>query len=235
MRHLQQFVGCLEKSLNVLIRGKRRTGTDVALSGIEGSVLSGREDSRHRSTKKPVHSECLSRFSVGDRVWQWSLIIMAIELLTACHQSPSENLADVSHETFMRQAINVNWPAKVVSSAEAHWQVVDDTAYRGSSAIRSGAIKRNQRSCFAIRLQESGRFRFYWKVSSEPDSDYLRFYINGREESRISGTSHWQPVVFRSRTAKDTLKWCYTKDYAISKGQDAGWVDALNQLDELPE
>jgi len=32
---------------------------------------------------------------------------------------------------------------------------------------------------------------FYWKVDSESGYDYLRFYIDGAEQAKISGSTSW--------------------------------------------
>ena len=36
-----------------------------------------------------------------------------------------------------------------------------------------------------------GTLSFWWKVSSELDSDRLRFYLDGTEQWRISGETDW--------------------------------------------
>ena len=68
---------------------------------------------------------------------------------------------------------------------------------------------------------------FHWKVSSESNYDYLRFYIDGSEQSKISGDTDWQQKSYVLSAGNKTLKWCYTKDYSDDSGSDAGWVDKI--------
>jgi hypothetical protein len=72
-----------------------------------------------------------------------------------------------------------------------------------------------------------GALTFWWKVSSQANYDYLRFYINGVEQAAISGEVDWQQERFWLGV-RDTLRWTYTKDPQWNAGQDAGWVDEVS-------
>jgi hypothetical protein len=69
--------------------------------------------------------------------------------------------------------------------------------------------------------------KFYWKVSSEANYDYLRFYIDGVLKNSISGTVNWTQKTYTVTSGSHTLKWTYVKDSAVSSGSDCGWVDKL--------
>jgi Zn-dependent metalloprotease len=100
------------------------------------------------------------------------------------------------------------------------------TFYHDGDAGQSGAISDNQESTLETTVSESGTLTFYWKVSSETNYDYLRFYINGTEQEAISGTTSWVQKSY-SVPAGATVKWAYEKDYSVSSGSDAGWVDLV--------
>jgi alpha-tubulin suppressor-like RCC1 family protein len=105
-------------------------------------------------------------------------------------------------------------------------QTVD--SYDGTDAVRSGVIGNGQESYIQTTVTGAGTISFWWKVSSEVNYDYLRFYIDGVEQAKISGQTDWAQRSFTiSGTGTHTLKWTYQKDVTISAGQDAGWLDQV--------
>lgn len=75
-------------------------------------------------------------------------------------------------------------------------------------------------------LASEGIVSFWWKVSSEGGYDFLRFSLNGVEQSGgISGNVDWQQRGFPVSSGTNVLRWAYTKDGSVSAGADAGWVD----------
>ena len=99
----------------------------------------------------------------------------------------------------------------------------------------SGAITHNQSSWIEATATGPNTLTFYWKVSSERSYDYLRFYIDGVEQSKISGNVNWQQKTYSFGSGSHTLKWEYTKDYSVSSGSDAGWLDKVDlQIPGVP-
>ena len=72
-----------------------------------------------------------------------------------------------------------------------------------------------------------GTISFWWKVSSESNYDFLRFYIGSAEQQRISGNVDWQEESFEVPAGTHTLKWQYDKDGSVTHGYDCGWVDQV--------
>src|SRR6185436_4671468 len=68
---------------------------------------------------------------------------------------------------------------------------------------------------------------FWWKVSSEPANDRLRFYLNDSKQVEISGEVDWQQLSYTLGTGVQTLEWRYTKNSSVSAGLDRGWVDEV--------
>jgi hypothetical protein len=72
-----------------------------------------------------------------------------------------------------------------------------------------------------------GTLRFYWRVSSEPNYDFLEFYIDDSRQNLIGGSagSDWQQLSYAIPSGSHTLIWRYVKDSSINIGSDCGWVD----------
>jgi hypothetical protein len=73
-----------------------------------------------------------------------------------------------------------------------------------------------------------GAVTFWWKVSSEPGFDFLRFDIDGIGQAAISGETDWTevlPITLQEGTR--TLRWRYTKDLSGAGASDCGWVDDI--------
>jgi len=74
-----------------------------------------------------------------------------------------------------------------------------------------------------------GQLSFWWKISSEQNYDYLRFYLDAQEQpQKISGTVDWQLVSMLVGNGAHSLRWAYTKDVNVAGGMDAGWVDEVS-------
>lgn len=110
------------------------------------------------------------------------------------------------------------------TGGNALWYATTDAVYGGSYSAGSGDIGNYGQSYISRIVETSGTLTFWWKVSSESNYDYLRFYINGSEKSRISGSTSWQQKTY-SVVAGDEIKWNYTKDGSVTRYSDKGWID----------
>ena len=104
--------------------------------------------------------------------------------------------------------------------------------YDGDSAV-SGTITHSQNSYLqtTINYSVAKTIKFYWKVSSEANYDYLKFYIDGTLKDQIAGTVDWEQKSYAVTAGSHTLKWIYEKDSSVSSGSDRGWVDKLEIID----
>lgn len=114
------------------------------------------------------------------------------------------------------------------SSNGWHGQNVD--THDGVDACRCGSLCNNEQSWLQTTVYGSGRVTFWWRVSCEPGgADALRFLVDGVQQESISGEIGWLQVsvpVYGS--GRHTLKWNYTKNGSVTKGQDAAWVDQVS-------
>ncbi len=129
-------------------------------------------------------------------------------------------------------ATNVNW----LSTGSAQWFGQTNTTHDGIDAARSGSIGNSQETVLqaSITASWSGRYTFWWKVSSEPVVDKLEFRLNGVVQTNISGEVDWQSVSIPVAAGTSLLQWRYFKDVSNSGGQDAAWVDQFVFIPDPP-
>jgi len=78
-----------------------------------------------------------------------------------------------------------------------------------------------------LTISSPGVLSFYYRVSSEGNWDFLRFFIDGVEKNRWSGEAAWTPVTYNVAAGSHTFMWRYTKDGSYSAGSDCAWVDKI--------
>jgi hypothetical protein len=132
----------------------------------------------------------------------------------------------VSCEASLGEAVDQpGWPFSTGGSGS--WYCQSGTAYSGGDAAQSALITHNQSTWFQTTLTGPGTVSFHWKVSSEYNYDYLRFYVDGTQQGLICGEQGWTPASFPISPGTHTVQWSYTKDGSVNTGADAGWVDAV--------
>lgn len=127
-------------------------------------------------------------------------------------------------------ALNKESSLVFTAGGNAAWFAQSATTHDGFAAAQSGVITHNQSTSVETSVAGPGTISFWWRVSSQSGGDYLRFYINGAEQSgSISGTTGtWAQKTFTVAAAGAyTFKWSYTKNSSTSSGSDCGWVDEV--------
>ncbi len=97
----------------------------------------------------------------------------------------------------------------------------------GVDAAQSGPINHGAAVTAVSVVTGPGRLSFWWKVSSEPGKDYLKFFVNGVQQTRISGETDWAQLSYAFPSGTHTTKWTYSKSPSETEGQDRGWVDQV--------
>jgi M6 family metalloprotease-like protein len=110
------------------------------------------------------------------------------------------------------------------------WSGQTAVTHDGVDAGRSGMISHYEDSWMQTTVTGGpGTLTFWWSVSSEPDYDYLEFYLDGiLQNDRISGEVNWNQQTFDIAAGAHSLRWRYVKDVGVSSGQDRGWVDQVS-------
>lgn len=122
----------------------------------------------------------------------------------------------------------VDMPTTIWSTpALSPWIGQSETAYDSLDAAQSGSLGHSRSNWIEATVLGPGNVTFWWKVSSQTNSDRLRFIVNGAERANLSGDTGWRWATFDVGLGNQTLRWAYTKDAAGSAGQDRGWVDLI--------
>ncbi|HEY0551679.1 MAG TPA: immunoglobulin domain-containing protein, partial [Verrucomicrobiae bacterium] len=104
----------------------------------------------------------------------------------------------------------------------------------GSDAARSGRIDHNGTTTFRTTVTGPGTVSFWWKVSSEPGNDRLRFYMGPSsslsEQQNISGNVDWTWRTWSVASGSQVLEWRYVKNGSIVSNLDCGWVDQIHYV-----
>lgn len=133
-------------------------------------------------------------------------------------------------------ALNKDSSLLFAAGGNAAWFAQSATRHDGFAAAQSGVITHSQTSSVQASVTGAGMISFWWNVSSQSGGDYLRFYIDGVEQTgSISGTAGtWAQKTFTVATVgAHTFKWSYTKNSSTSSGSDCGWVDEVVWIPKL--
>ncbi|OYT16843.1 MAG: hypothetical protein B7C24_05745 [Bacteroidetes bacterium 4572_77] len=111
----------------------------------------------------------------------------------------------------------------------ADWIMVETDPYEGDYCAQSGAIADNSSSIMSIdmNVMTTDSISFYYKVSSEVNFDYLRFYMDENEIEKWSGEESWTRAVYEVTPGDHSFKWVYTKDANTIGGQDMACIDYI--------
>lgn len=114
------------------------------------------------------------------------------------------------------------------------WTITSAVVHQGEYAAVSGDIGDSQTSVFYLDMSvpATDSISFYFKVSCEDDPyndnyDFLAFFIDDQEMGRWDGEVDWSFVSYPVEEGTRTFKWVYSKDYSVSSGSDAAWVDDI--------
>jgi methionine-rich copper-binding protein CopC len=118
--------------------------------------------------------------------------------------------------------------APLTSSAPA-WRIDTTQGYAGGSSLKSGTTPDNGSSTVTlVTTTVAGQgLSFWYKVSSEPTWDLLRFKVDGTTRGEWSGTVNWTQFTTTLTAGSHTLVWEFRKDGSTSTSPDAGWIDEL--------
>jgi hypothetical protein len=109
------------------------------------------------------------------------------------------------------------------------WNITSLQHYEGNYCAQSGDISHNQTSEMRLTLNVGvpGRISFFYKVSSELNYDFLRFYIDNVLQNQWSGEVPWTEAGYIVVAGPHTFRWVYFKDNFVDSGSDRAWVDYI--------
>jgi len=120
---------------------------------------------------------------------------------------------------------NIPW----LLSGNGLWTAKSSVKHAGTYAAEAPvSITDSQSATMEIsKLCTAANISFWFSVSSEANYDYLNFYIDDVLKARWAGTVPWTQVSYPVSAGNHTFKWVYSKDYSVSSGSDAAWVDDI--------
>jgi uncharacterized repeat protein (TIGR01451 family) len=164
--------------------------------------------------------------------------------VTANTQTPLYTLANVLFKAqssgYKDSLIFKTWIGVLMEDFETHdfskfnwafnyvpWTITTDVVYEGTSSARSGNITHLQKTQLQLTLDvlSGDTLYFYKKVSSEESYDFLVFYLDNQSLNEWSGEIDWSPEKFYIPSGQHTLVWSDEKDYSVSNGMDAAFID----------
>jgi hypothetical protein len=127
-------------------------------------------------------------------------------------------------------------PTWTWNSGSNNWFGQTNISHDGVSAAASGLIGDSQESWMeTTNISGPGTLTYWWKVSSEPNLDYLQFLVDGVVQNKISGEYDWQQTGAYINPGPHVLRWSYVKGGSGSAGHDQGWVDQVVFVAEVPQ
>jgi hypothetical protein len=135
------------------------------------------------------------------------------------------------------------------AGATKGWIVATDRSRTGLCSLKSDVIGNTNVIGTFQKAQietaanfQAGNLTFYYNVSSEASYDCLRFFLDDMVTPRAEMGSNcaqtggagqsgevtaWTLVTVPISAGAHTLRWSYEKDYTVSNGQDAAWIDEV--------
>lgn len=121
------------------------------------------------------------------------------------------------------------------NGGHAAWFMQTSNTLDRVDAAQSGAVGDNQESWLETTLSGPGFLVYWWKASSEPDYDFLEFWLDGvLQPGRISGSTPWQQQIVPIPGGAHVVRWRYVKDAEGRAGLDAGFLDLVTFSPSLP-
>jgi len=113
---------------------------------------------------------------------------------------------------------------KFTESGDGSWFTAWDYYYDGDAInIADVNVGEEGRLQTIVESDSSEMIKFHWKISSEANYDYLKFYIDGTLKDQITGEVDWQQKSYTVSSGIHTLKWVYAEGGSTDDGN--GWVD----------
>jgi hypothetical protein len=132
-----------------------------------------------------------------------------------------------TRESFEASSFNI-FPWINVSARP--WTISSSSSYDGILAAKSGDISDNSSTSLIIKpiYSKDDSVRFYYKVSSEVNYDFLKFKLNGVEVLKKSGEIPWTKKSFPVKEGFNIMEWVYEKDATQYTGADCSWIDLID-------
>jgi len=117
-------------------------------------------------------------------------------------------------------------------AGDAPWFGQSDVTIDGIDALQSGSVGNQETSAFSTNVEGPLLISFWWKLSSENQTNFLRLRMDSDLLAQISSETPWEQIIFSVPEGTHILEWTYVKDFGLSAGQDAGWIDRIKIISD---
>lgn len=123
------------------------------------------------------------------------------------------------------------------TSLENPWDATDTYSTQGDTSLVSALLNDGEQSIVRafVVLDSQKDFSFDIKVSSEEQADKVSFYIDGQKQFELSGEQDWSNYQYSLVPGYHNVSWVYSKNDAITMGQDKAWLDNVKLSDPPQE
>ncbi len=198
------------------------TSADTVITILEPSVKSGLLD-YGETTNIPVSVKISENANSGATV-NLSVILDCAPYLVTKNFTFRVGLI---RESFESQSFKVfPW----LNISKVPWTITGTDSYDGVSSARSGAISHNSSTVLSIKsyYPAADSLKFYQRISSELNYDFLVFKLNDKEIYKKSGDIAWEKKVIPVPPGYNKMEWIYRKDQSVSHGFDGALIDMID-------
>ncbi len=129
----------------------------------------------------------------------------------------------------------VNAPRLVWTTGGYSWFVgTTDDSHTDSQSVRNGYVDDGFSAWMNTTVNGPGTITFWWRASTQPNADFLKFFVNGALYAQTSGETAWQQLILPVPVGPTVLQWEYAKDLLLTNGQDRVWVDDVSYAPTPP-
>ena len=216
-------------SADVLSGGEIMTeSATIEIAAGEGTTIYYTLDGTMPTSESLLYSGAFEANALG------LVTIKAIAVRDNCFDSEAAEFTFTRRPYSAAECLNVNGLTFALGG-DAEWErVLDDKAYDGDTALRSGVISDGQSSFIETKVTGPGAISFWWKSSCETiwngmKFDYVSFTVDGVEQDFLGGISEdWTQVTINiTGNGPHTLRWVYQKDDSYYAGEDCAWLDEV--------
>ena len=117
-----------------------------------------------------------------------------------------------------------------INRSNKPWVITESEPVDGNISARSGDITHNGTSSLLIRARydNDDTLKFFYKVSSEKNYDYLVFKLNDIEVFRKSGETSWEKSAVPVKAGYNKLEWIFSMDASTLGGNNCAWIDQID-------
>ncbi len=127
------------------------------------------------------------------------------------------------------EAPELSWTTGGTGTA-APWFAQTSITHDGVDAAMSGATGHNEESWLETTVTGPGKLVFWWRSSSEPGKDWLRFYIGVTNFTSVSGVSNWARREHNIPAGVQTVRWSFIRDESGGQEANAGALDQVTYI-----